>query len=210
MLTESGLHSAAAMATRFSGGNLQVEQVSGRLYDRLQIGKLHWQGGTTKVEATGISLSWSPDGSRIAFDGNEGPNPGCRQLGVAEVGGDPQGRIMGQRALARGDGGGDGIIRHDGQCGGGQDPDAPAVHREVVTLFAQSGIRRLERQLEQTRLVATLDALFDAGLIAFASFSMAESLAGTRGSFNPCTTSSGPPRVCAPTLVFASSATTPA
>ncbi len=33
--------------------------------------------------------SWSPDGTRIAFDANEGPNPGSRHVFVAEVGSDP-------------------------------------------------------------------------------------------------------------------------
>jgi dipeptidyl aminopeptidase/acylaminoacyl peptidase len=33
--------------------------------------------------------SWSPDGTRIAFDANEGANPGSRHLFVAEVGSDP-------------------------------------------------------------------------------------------------------------------------
>ncbi len=33
--------------------------------------------------------SWSPDGTRIAFDSNEGPNPGARHLGVATIGADP-------------------------------------------------------------------------------------------------------------------------
>ncbi|HEY3383920.1 MAG TPA: prolyl oligopeptidase family serine peptidase [Vicinamibacterales bacterium] len=33
--------------------------------------------------------SWSPDGTRIAFDSNEGANPGSRHLSVAAIGGDP-------------------------------------------------------------------------------------------------------------------------
>jgi dipeptidyl aminopeptidase/acylaminoacyl peptidase len=32
--------------------------------------------------------SWSPDGTRIAFDSNEGPNPGSRHLAVATITGD--------------------------------------------------------------------------------------------------------------------------
>jgi dipeptidyl aminopeptidase/acylaminoacyl peptidase len=32
--------------------------------------------------------SWSPDGTRIAFDSNEGPNPGSRHLGIATIPGD--------------------------------------------------------------------------------------------------------------------------
>ena len=33
--------------------------------------------------------SWSPDGTRIVFDSNEGQNPGSRHLGVASIDGDP-------------------------------------------------------------------------------------------------------------------------
>lgn len=33
--------------------------------------------------------SWSPDGTRIAFDSNEGANPGSRHLSVAVIAGDP-------------------------------------------------------------------------------------------------------------------------
>jgi len=33
--------------------------------------------------------AWSPDGTRIAFDSNEGPNPGSRHLGLATLGDDP-------------------------------------------------------------------------------------------------------------------------
>jgi dipeptidyl aminopeptidase/acylaminoacyl peptidase len=32
---------------------------------------------------------WSPDGTRIAFDSNEGPHPGSRHLGVATISNDP-------------------------------------------------------------------------------------------------------------------------
>src|SRR6185369_1976048 len=33
--------------------------------------------------------SWSPDGTRVAFDSNEGSNPGNRQVRVATIGSDP-------------------------------------------------------------------------------------------------------------------------
>jgi dipeptidyl aminopeptidase/acylaminoacyl peptidase len=33
--------------------------------------------------------AWSPDGTRIAFDSNEGPNPGNRQIRVVTLNGDP-------------------------------------------------------------------------------------------------------------------------
>ena len=32
--------------------------------------------------------TWSPEGTRIAFDSNEGPNPGSRHIGIAEIGSD--------------------------------------------------------------------------------------------------------------------------
>ena len=32
--------------------------------------------------------AWSPDGTRIAFDSNEGPNPGSRHIGLANITGD--------------------------------------------------------------------------------------------------------------------------
>jgi dipeptidyl aminopeptidase/acylaminoacyl peptidase len=35
-------------------------------------------------------LAWSPDGRRIAFDANRGPNPGARELVVAELGAAPR------------------------------------------------------------------------------------------------------------------------
>ena len=33
--------------------------------------------------------AWSPDATRIAFDSNEGPNPGSRHIGIANINGDP-------------------------------------------------------------------------------------------------------------------------
>jgi dipeptidyl aminopeptidase/acylaminoacyl peptidase len=50
-------------------------------------------GGTpaqiTKGQYEAWRHSWSPDGTRIAFDSNEGSNPGNRQLRVATIGSDP-------------------------------------------------------------------------------------------------------------------------
>jgi len=43
----------------------------------------------TKGEFEAWRPSWSPDGTRIAFDSNQGPSPGSRHLGVAIIGRDP-------------------------------------------------------------------------------------------------------------------------
>ena len=46
----------------------------------------------TKGQYEAWRPSWSPDGTRIAFDSNEGANPGKRQLRVVTVTGDPAAR----------------------------------------------------------------------------------------------------------------------
>jgi len=43
----------------------------------------------TKGQYEAWRPSWSPDGTRIAFDSNEGPNPGNRQLHVVTLSADP-------------------------------------------------------------------------------------------------------------------------
>ena len=48
----------------------------------------------TKGQFEAWRPSWSPDGTRIAFDSNEGPNPGNRQLRVATIGGDPSKAVL--------------------------------------------------------------------------------------------------------------------
>jgi dipeptidyl aminopeptidase/acylaminoacyl peptidase len=45
---------------------------------------------------------WSPDGTRIAFDSNEGDNPGQRHLYVATIGDDPAGATVRQLTSGRG------------------------------------------------------------------------------------------------------------
>src|SRR5690606_14152981 len=60
LLTESGLHGAAALATRLSGGLLQLEQVSGRLAGPLHIGAVRWQDADTRVQVRDLELRWSP------------------------------------------------------------------------------------------------------------------------------------------------------
>lgn len=60
LLTQSGLQTAAAVLSRTLGGQLQLEQLSGRLADRLQIGKLQWTSDSTTVAASAITLDWSP------------------------------------------------------------------------------------------------------------------------------------------------------
>lgn len=48
--------------------------------DAVQITKGHYEAWRP---------AWSPDGTRVAFDANEGPNPGARHLYVAEIGENP-------------------------------------------------------------------------------------------------------------------------
>jgi dipeptidyl aminopeptidase/acylaminoacyl peptidase len=43
----------------------------------------------TKGQFEAWRPSWSPDSTRIAFDSNEGPNPGSRHLGLVSLNGDP-------------------------------------------------------------------------------------------------------------------------
>lgn len=60
LLTESGLHNAAALLVKISGGRLQLEQVSGRLSDHLHIGALRWQDADSRVQISNIDLRWTP------------------------------------------------------------------------------------------------------------------------------------------------------
>ncbi len=56
----SGLHRALDLARRASGGQLQIEQASGRLIGPLSIATLRWQGADLQLDASGIRLDWSP------------------------------------------------------------------------------------------------------------------------------------------------------
>jgi dipeptidyl aminopeptidase/acylaminoacyl peptidase len=56
----------------------------------------------TKGQFEAWRPSWSPDGTRIAFDSNEGPNPGSRHLGIATIGTDPSGATVTTITTGRG------------------------------------------------------------------------------------------------------------
>lgn len=60
LLTEAGLQNTARLLVNLSGNRLQLEQMSGRFWDHLRIGRLHWQDVGTEVEVEGIALHWSP------------------------------------------------------------------------------------------------------------------------------------------------------
>jgi dipeptidyl aminopeptidase/acylaminoacyl peptidase len=63
-------------------------------WDHLYVISARPGGGASPVQITKGQYeawrpSWSPDGTRIVFDSNEGTNPGNRQLRVATIGSDP-------------------------------------------------------------------------------------------------------------------------
>lgn len=60
VLSEAGLQTTANLLGRASGNRLQLEQVSGRLWDHLRIARLRWQDAGTEVDIDGIALHWSP------------------------------------------------------------------------------------------------------------------------------------------------------
>ena len=60
LLTESGLHGAASLLSKLSGGKLQLEQVSGRLGERVHIGTLRWQDVDSRMQVRDLDLRWSP------------------------------------------------------------------------------------------------------------------------------------------------------
>ena len=60
LLTESGLHGAASLLSKLSGGKLQLEQVSGRLAERVHIGTLRWQDVDSRMQVRDFDLRWSP------------------------------------------------------------------------------------------------------------------------------------------------------
>ncbi|MBS1145351.1 MAG: hypothetical protein H6R14_2757 [Proteobacteria bacterium] len=58
--SESGLQTVVALAESASGGQLQVDQASGRLLGNLDIGQLRWTSPDLRIEASGLHLDWSP------------------------------------------------------------------------------------------------------------------------------------------------------
>jgi translocation and assembly module TamB len=60
LASANGLQTASQLAMRFSGGQLQIEQASGRLIGPLQLGALRWQTPALTVNVEQISLDWSP------------------------------------------------------------------------------------------------------------------------------------------------------
>ena len=56
----------------------------------------------TRGEFEAWRPAWSPDGTRIAFDSNDGDNPGQRHLYVATIGDDPAGASIAQLTSGRG------------------------------------------------------------------------------------------------------------
>ena len=58
--SEHGLQTAVRLAGTATGGQLHIEQASGRLLGPLDIATLRWQGAGQQIAATGIHLDWSP------------------------------------------------------------------------------------------------------------------------------------------------------
>ena len=57
--SEHGLQTAVRLAGTATGGQLHIEQASGRLLGPLDIATLRWQGAGQQIAATGIHLDWS-------------------------------------------------------------------------------------------------------------------------------------------------------
>ena len=58
--SDSGLQTAIRLASRASGGQLQIDGASGRLGGPLDIASLRWQGTELQLAADSIHLDWSP------------------------------------------------------------------------------------------------------------------------------------------------------
>ena len=58
--SQSGLQAAIHLAGKATGGQLHIEQASGRLLGPLDIATLRWQGAALQVAASDIHLDWSP------------------------------------------------------------------------------------------------------------------------------------------------------
>src|SRR5574343_1271304 len=58
--TDRGLQTAIDLAQRATGGQLQIEQASGRLIGPLDMATLRWQGADLQVAASSLHVDWSP------------------------------------------------------------------------------------------------------------------------------------------------------
>ncbi|MBP9714672.1 MAG: hypothetical protein KBD60_13460, partial [Sterolibacterium sp.] len=61
--TTAGLSQLAEWAQwvgNANGGQLQIERVTGHLWDRFAMGRLHWQSAELDLEIDGLQLDWSP------------------------------------------------------------------------------------------------------------------------------------------------------
>ncbi len=56
----SGLQTLSALASGASGGQLHIEQASGRLLGPLTLGQVRWSSPTLQVDIDGLQLAWSP------------------------------------------------------------------------------------------------------------------------------------------------------
>jgi len=58
--SDSGLQASIGLASRLTGGQLQIEQASGRLSGPLDFGQLRWTSPDLQIEVQQLRLDWSP------------------------------------------------------------------------------------------------------------------------------------------------------